>query len=247
MNKSLLLTFVLFCCTGFLTAQTYTVQPIPVVTTASLQDDPNDPNTPNPGDVVGHAEVVNNSTANVNITWVRNELIMPDGWRTGICDINTCYGMEVNREAFMLSPGQKGTLDVHLYPGGMPGSLENGAIPGEGVILLSLSNSNVVDDTITARFEFTMTGNEIFAVSTTEIEFKDVNLFPNPTEDFFAISPADTDVKQVAVFNILGRQIKQFDASETRFDVSDLSHGVYLVSLLGAEQQVLKTMRLQKK
>ncbi len=247
MNKNLLLTFALFCCTSFLMAQTYTVDPVPVVTTASLQDDPADDTTPNPGDVVGHAIVTNNSLEEVNITWVRTELIMPDGYTSGICDINTCYGIEVNREFFKLSAGQKGTLDVHLYPGGIPGSLENGAIPGDAVILISLSNSNVFDDTITARFEFSITGDEIFAVSTTEIEFKDVNLFPNPTEDFFALSPADADVKQVAVFNILGRQIKQFDASEARFDVSDLAHGVYLVSLLGKEQQVLKTMRLQKK
>lgn len=247
MNKNLLLTLLLFCCTSLVFAQSYSVEPLPATATASLQDDPADPDTPNPGDVVAHAEVVNSSAQMLNMTWIRTEYILPDGWKTGVCDLNTCYGTEVNRESFTLEPGGKGTLDVHLYPGGEPGSLANGAKPGLATILVSLSNSNIADDTLTARFEFEITGTEIFPVSTSDIELSKLRLFPNPADDYFELTPADNEIEEVVIFNILGRQVKQFDASERRFDISDLTEGIYLASLMGDKNQVLKTMRLQKR
>lgn len=241
MNKTLLSISFMMVFAAMLTAQSFSIEPIPTLGEANLQD----PST-YPGDVVAHAEVINNTSETLNLSWIRTELVMPAGWATGVCDVNYCYDIDVARRDFQLPANSKGTLDVHGYPGGIPGSLENGAIPGEAVVHIRVTNKDNPTDTISGVFNFNVTGDPI--VSIDEVELKKLSLFPNPTSDYFELSSLiDNEIATVAVHNILGSQVRLYNASERRFEVGDLPNGMYLVSLQDEQNAVLKTLRLQKR
>ena len=58
----------------------------------------------------------------------------------------------------------------------------------------------------------------------------------------------DNVVDQVVVYNLLGRQVRSFNAYQNaRYDLSSLPNGFYLVSLLNEEAGTLKTVRLSKR
>jgi hypothetical protein len=74
-----------------------------------------------------------------------------------------------------------------------------------------------------------------------------VSIFPNPTTDYFKID-SNRDIQKVVVFNLIGREIRTFDAvEETKYNVGDLPNGMYLIQLLGQNNKILTTQRLQKK
>ena len=243
MKRALLLIIFVFVIAGTsLVAQgSFTIEPIPATATADLQ-------TPStyPGDVIAHAVVKNNTSQILKLSWIRNEVVMPQGWATGVCDINYCYEPDVARRDFELQPNASGTLDVHFYPGGIPGSLENGAIPGEATVYIKVTNKDDNTDTLSGIFMAEVTGDPIVS-SLSEVELEALKLFPNPTSDYFTLSSNDNDIASLTIHNILGRQIRQYPAAERRFEVSDLPHGLYLVSVLDKQERVLKTLRLQKR
>ena len=74
-----------------------------------------------------------------------------------------------------------------------------------------------------------------------------IAIFPNPTTDYFKIN-SNRDIQKVVVFNLIGRELRSFDAEEdSKYSVGDLPNGMYLIQLLGADNKVLTTQRLQKK
>ncbi len=80
-------------------------------------------------------------------------------------------------------------------------------------------------------FEFTDT--EVFPVSTPSIsKSAELSFFPNPASDYITVQ-AD-GIKQVDVLNIVGQKVLSFDynnVSEVNLNVSDLSNGVYFISV----------------
>lgn len=241
MNKNILLLFFLFIGIGSLSAQSFKIEPLPAYATADLQD----ANT-SPGDVVAHAEITNLTNEDLSLRWKRTEMVMPEGWTSGICDINYCYGIEEGRQDFILPAGSTGRLDVHIYPGGTPGSIANGANPGMSTVLLTVTNLNNTEDTLSGIYYVEVTGDPVIS-STVNPEIQEIKLFPNPTSEYFELSNPSGLVDQIAVHNILGRQVDQFNAVEQRFDVAELPQGLYLVSLMDDKENILKTMRLQKR
>lgn len=75
----------------------------------------------------------------------------------------------------------------------------------------------------------------------------DVQVFPNPASDYISVSNGDA-VSKIMVFNLVGRQMKAFDAADgDKFFVGDLPRGMYLVQLLGNKEQILTTQRVNKR
>ncbi len=54
-------------------------------------------------------------------------------------------------------------------------------------------------------------------------------IYPNPVHQVFHIKTDEVIVK-VKIFNILGKQVEQFDTQE-KYDVSELKRGIYLLHL----------------
>lgn len=74
-----------------------------------------------------------------------------------------------------------------------------------------------------------------------------VSVFPNPATEFITVSNEDA-VKNILVFNIVGRKMKTFEVTKgERYEISDLPNGLYVVQLIGRTNKVLTTQRLTKK
>lgn len=65
-------------------------------------------------------------------------------------------------------------------------------------------------------------------LSTEKISLKTIEIYPNPTDGLLHIS-AVSDMQRVNILNLLGQNVKTFEAANT-LDVSDLKEGVYFLS-----------------
>jgi hypothetical protein len=71
-----------------------------------------------------------------------------------------------------------------------------------------------------------------------------MNIYPNPTKDFFTISEAEY-LQQITLLDHNGSEIKQFDTLNKLHDIRDLSAGVYLLILKFNENET-KHIKLVK-
>ena len=82
--------------------------------------------------------------------------------------------------------------------------------------------------------------------TTNKVELK---VFPNPVTSFINLSSNSKDiVEKIQIFNLVGRKMKSFDFEEgEKYFVGDLPKGMYLIQLLGAKSQILRTQRVSKR
>ncbi len=74
-----------------------------------------------------------------------------------------------------------------------------------------------------------------------------IKIFPNPATDYFELSQSEK-VSQVVVFNLVGKELKRFDANDgQRYNISDLPKGLYLVQLVDRSGQTIVTQRVSKR
>ena len=73
------------------------------------------------------------------------------------------------------------------------------------------------------------------------------SVFPNPATEYITVTNDDA-VRNIYVFNLVGRKIKTFDVTKgERYEISDLPNGLYVIQLIGKTNKVLTTQRLTKK
>ena len=88
---------------------------------------------------------------------------------------------------------------------------------------------------------------EVLIREDTPLQSYQLALFPNPAYDFFNIQGGD-GVKLLKVLNYLGKEEKVFTFEANRnYDISDLPSGLYLVTLIDQNDQVMITKRLMKR
>lgn len=84
-------------------------------------------------------------------------------------------------------------------------------------------------------------------ISIFEDDYSKISIFPNPTTEFISVAN-DKNVKQITIFNLVGRKMKTFEAkSGERYDVSTLPNGMYLVQLRDHNLKVITTQRISKR
>lgn len=77
-------------------------------------------------------------------------------------------------------------------------------------------------------FEFSDSRDLLLSTARNDVEsFK---IFPNPTFDKIKII-TDVTIDKVAVFNILGKKVLEYNSNRKVVDISDLSQGVYLLKI----------------
>ncbi|MCO6489020.1 MAG: T9SS type A sorting domain-containing protein [Phaeodactylibacter sp.] len=75
----------------------------------------------------------------------------------------------------------------------------------------------------------------------------DLQIFPNPATDYISVTKNEV-VREVTIFNLVGRQMKHFDAVDgEKYYVGDLPRGMYLVQLLDDDSQIITTQRVNKR
>ena len=79
------------------------------------------------------------------------------------------------------------------------------------------------------------------------ISKKNISVFPNPAINFIGLSDTE-DVKQLIVFNVVGRKMKSFMVSEgEKYNIAELPKGMYLVQILDYDNKVITTQRMSKR
>lgn len=65
----------------------------------------------------------------------------------------------------------------------------------------------------------------------TEINPNKISVFPNPAStEIMLLTPSAIQITQISIFDINGKQVKFFNASENPINISDLSAGTYLLN-----------------
>lgn len=94
-------------------------------------------------------------------------------------------------------------------------------------------------------FVFLLFGVALQAQNSTKA---DLSIYPNPTTEYISVNDNNDVVGYVAVFNLVGKKIKQFDfVKGENLLVADLPKGMYLVQILDRSRQVLKTQKVDKR
>ncbi len=89
-------------------------------------------------------------------------------------------------------------------------------------------------------------GIVIFGQRKKSIINQPLKIYPNPTGNVFKIeNTSDRKITNVKIFDIKGKQIKNFTFSED-YSINDLQNGVYLVKIFEGDKEI-STMRLIKK
>jgi len=101
-------------------------------------------------------------------------------------------------------------------------------------------------DTVIASLNYEANIRSI-ATSTRDIQVANVQLFPNPSTDYFQINRID-NIDHLILYNVLGRKMREYPAQEgARYRMAGLPDGIYLVALVNDQKGVLRTLRVQKK
>ncbi len=75
-----------------------------------------------------------------------------------------------------------------------------------------------------------------------------ISVYPNPATNYISINK-DENVKEINVFNLVGRKLKTFEGVEKdeQYDVSDLPNGMYLVQIVNTSNKIITTQRVSKR
>lgn len=190
--------------------------------------------------------ITNTSKDTVKIIWRRMALTGPTKWGTRVCDNNNCYDEIVSsnldpklrlNEPFVILPGKKADLIMYFLPYGTAGT---------GKIAVSLAFSSKPDANIdTLSYEVNIRS---MTTSTRDLRQEEVQLFPNPSSDYFQLKNISESVDRVVLYNIIGRKMREFTAQDgSRYRLSGLPDGIYLAALVNDQKGVLRTLRVHKR
>lgn len=87
-----------------------------------------------------------------------------------------------------------------------------------------------------------------FSIDGIDGDGKKISLYPNPASDYFMLKNSE-NVSIVIVYNIVGRQMKRYKVNSTndRFTINDLPKGMYVIRLMNSNNDVLQTLRMNKR
>jgi len=182
--------------------------------------------------------ITNNTGADLNGYWVFEPAEdFPSEWTAQICDIELCYGF-----------GTYASSSIN------PNFIEAGA-EVKFSIKVRRNDFGIMDGTsfgIFRLYDDADKTNEVGAtaspvVSTSEVDLNDLVLYPNPATDNFRIKN-DSKVASLSIFNLIGKQIKSYiHTAGASHSISDLSSGIYSVTLEDEDGHIIKSMRLSKR
>lgn len=183
-------------------------------------------------EAVGYSFAVNSTNETRSYTWYRDIVEMTEGWSSAVCDKNLCYQTTTGQASFTLMPLESGTMDVHVYPGG---------IEGAAIITILLVNNNDESDYFEADYYFNQSSGLSERITNV------FTVFPNPTSDYFTVD-ADLQIDRLEVFDIKGRKVLNFEGQLLdRYDISNLNNGSYILRFFDATNKAISTNVLIKK
>ena len=163
----------------------------------------------------------------------------PAEWEIQVCDQVLCWswgteefpvdnGIGINN----LAAGQSTIPSAHYV------KVDNKGVAGKGSLRFCVYGDDAFSNQLIC--------SEL-STATTEIDTKDISIFPNPTNDYFELSGGNS-ISNVEIYNIVGKKVAAFThVVGSHIDVSDLRNGLYVVRVLDRGGKVVKSMRLSKR
>jgi hypothetical protein len=76
-----------------------------------------------------------------------------------------------------------------------------------------------------------------------------VAVFPNPFTEYISVKDNDNQVNQVVLYSITGKKVRVIEDvdSNERYYLNDLQNGMYLVQLIGKNNKIITTQRINKR
>ena len=193
--------------------------------------------------------VTNISSDTVHLRWARE--VNPgcnDAWRTQVCDNNLCYPFarndifDLDLPAATLAPGESSSIFAfHVWPSGESGCCS--------MFLNYFLEDDLTESIATVKFDIRMNDSDCLLSSTDDrVETEALQVYPNPVTSQFQLKGNENGaVEQLIVYNIIGRQVRQFDATnQQQFDMSGLPGGIYLVGMVNDKGEIINTVRISR-
>lgn len=187
-------------------------------------------------DHLAHGRIKNNTNAQINILWTREILQLPTGWSTYVCDANNCYADFIGKcpELYInkVKANDSVNLDVHILDDGNE---------GEAHIVMWVYEKEDTSKKVKVDYLFNK------AVSNNDFRNIEIKVYPNPAYNSFSVE-YNQGLNRIELYTILGKKVTTFKAQpKSSYDISPLEDGLYFVKLVGPNEQMLRTIRLQKR
>lgn len=183
-----------------------------------------------------HGSVKNKTTGTIKVYWVREIIELPIDWNTYICDANYCYSPELGKcpdnYPNVIKTNDSTILDVYVTDNG---------IDGQAHIIMWVFEKEDTSKKLRVDYLF----NKV--VSNNEVKNIEIKVYPNPTYNDLFID-FNQGLSRIELYTILGKKVSSFKAMQGEsYDISPLLDGLYFVKLIDPNEQVLRTIRLQKR
>ena len=135
---------------------------------------------------------------------------------------------------------EKSTLNENLE---VTSQVEAIAATNDGEFYLSREQNNAFGNALSAKvYEFK--DNRSLVLNTNDYKLNSFEVYPNPTRNVININTPDS-IKEIAIYNVLGKKIVSTSTFKKRLDVSFLAKGIYLLKVTFSDNKE-KTKKIIK-
>ena len=200
--------------------------------------------------IVDTIEVVGSSS--YTLTWHVTASDFPADWLTttafGACDNNQCYNNTGLTNVWNGTTGSSFTSNPYFAgPGDFHLALNlRGASSGTHYVTISLQDASLSSRTAT----FVINKLPSTAIAPVMPHIDEVILYPNPaTNELNVVYDASADVKNIAVYNIIGKAVTVYKVTannSANLNLENLPSGIYFARLINSQGNVVVTRKFTK-
>lgn len=190
-------------------------------------------------EIVPSVSIRNLTNQVLHLKWEVKKANLSQGWQVAVCD-RQCYTPLVSSNTFTLQPYEVlHDFRINFRPNGKEG------IGTVEVALYEEGASTVAEQLITfsgaAQMNYTSTSRLVKGSGVPKV-------YPNPAIEYIYLEDDYSAVKLVEIYNVVGRKMQTFsvDHAGEKYDVSRLPRGIYMVRMLDANGNIVRTQRVNK-
>lgn len=176
----------------------------------------------------------NLSNESLTLTWEIEDMDLAQDWTFNVCD-RKCYSEYYPQKSFTLAPKEViHDFRVIFRP--------NGKV-GESNLTLSFYENDKKSNIQSVNFS---------ADNYTVTDFPNENslkIFPNPATQYIQLKDNQGVIDKLVIISALGgstRLTYKVTNDSENYDISSLQRGIYLVRMLNAEGQIIRTQKISK-
>ncbi len=195
-----------------------------------------------------HNDITVPGAGNVSLTWsvVAENFSADNTWKTdngiSICDNSNCYtniGQGILGGNTYTTTYYADSTDIFKATFNLAG-----ANPGIRYVTINIKDDNSsYNKNITFMVSKWATG-----VNSVSKNSDDITLYPNPVRDEVNVVFNGMDVKNIAVYNVIGKNmiVYRTSGSSAKLDISKFPGGVYFLRMSDAKGAIVATKRITK-